>query len=256
MKRSIFNKWIIGAACLLLIFAGVCIWFYQQNVEIQKLSAYIREQSEKRMLKWEANKAKPPTTSDKVSTHTHAENTTSTVEKPLTTDAEVPTKPEPKQAQSTAPVQTEAVEVRVSKFGFGPYPELPPDFPWQDLFDPPYYTEDPDHPYKDNPDYELMDRIWVELWKRGERGVVGMGGMESTRLFYPTIRGTIYVRWGPRRKIFGQEYGGRKIRYIDGHPDDIDRLEGVRTESDIPSDLKVLDISEGIDAYEFLKLPR
>lgn len=251
MIRDIFtNKWIIGAVFLLLIFAGACYWYYQDTTAIHKRAL---ERANKVFQEWEADKAKATTTAEKEVTNTPADNETLTAEKPLTTDAGVTITPEAKQAQSAAPAQTEAVEVRVSKFGFGSYPELPPDFPWQDLFDPPYYTEDPDHPYKDVPDYELMHRIWVELWKRGEK-VEGFGTIESTGLFYPTIRGTIYVRWGPRRKLFGQEFGGRKIRYIDGHPDDIARLEGVSTESDIPSDLKMLDISEGINAYEFLNL--
>lgn len=151
-------------------------------------------------------------------------------------------------------------EVRVSKFGFGPYPELPADFPWQDLFDPPYYSENPKDPHKDNPNYELMDRLWVELWKRGEN-VVGVGTRHSIGLFYPTIPGTIYVEWGPRWKVFGQGFG-KSIRHVKGDPDDLDRLRSLRpegeslTERDIPSDLKVLDISEGIDPYKLLNLPK
>lgn len=96
--------------------------------------------------------------------------------------------------------------------------------------------------------------IWVELWKRGEN-VEGFGTIKSTALFYPTIRGTIYVEWAPRWKVFGKGFG-RTIRYIDRHPDDVERLQGVDRESEIPSDFKVLDISEGIDPYHFLDLPR
>jgi hypothetical protein len=105
-----------------------------------------------------------------------------------------------------------------------------------------------------------MYRLWVELWKRGEK-VEGFGTLKSTGLFYPTIRGTIYVKWGPRWKIFGHEVG-RKIRYVDGHPDDIEALRARRSdetgllESDIPPGIKVLDISEGINPYTFLDLPK
>ena len=165
----------------------------------------------------------------------------------------------PSTEQTVMPLATD--EVRVSKFGFGPYPELPADFPWQDLFDYPYYTEDPNDEYKDDPDYELMHRVRVELWKRGEK-VLGMSTSRRTGLFYPTIPGTIYVEWGPRWKIFGQEIG-RKIRSVKGDPDDLKSLRAMREEdgrplleSDIPSHLKVLDISEGIDPYDFLDLPK
>ena len=238
MTRGIYTKWIIGGACLLLIFAGTCYWYYQHVMAIQKQAL---ERTDKLLQEWKANKAKQTTTAEKQVTHTPAESTTPTAEKPTNNIGEG--------------TETKATEVRVSKFGFGPYPELPADFPWPDLFDPPYYTEKPNHPYKDNPNYELMHRLWVELWKRGEN-IEGFGTRYSTGLFYPTIRGTIYVKWGPRRKLFGQEFGGRTIRSIDGHPDDIDRLEGARTENDIPSDLKVLDMSEGINPYQFLNLPK
>ena len=251
MIRDIFtNKWIIGAAFGLLIVAAGCFWYYQQTTQAYKQEA---EQADKLLQQWEADKAQQTTTAEKEETNTPAESTENTAEEPTNKIGEG-TETETKQAQSAAPTQTEAAEVRVSKFGFGPYPELPADFPWQDMFDPPYYTEDPDDPYKDNPNYELMDRLWVELWKRGEN-VEGFGTLKSTGLFYPTIRGTIYVKWIPRWKVFGKEFG-RTIQYIDGHPDDMDRLESITKESEIPSDLKVLDISEGINAYEFLNLSK
>ena len=250
MTRGIYTKWIIGAAFILLIIATGCILYYQHSTAADKQAA---EQANKLLQQWKADKAQQTTTAEKKVTETPAESTQNTAEKP--TNKVVTTKPKAKQAQSANTAQTEAAEVRVSKFGFGTYPKLPADFPWQDLFDPPYYTEDPDHPYKDDPDYELMHRLRVELWKRGERGVEGFGKLGSTGLFYPTIRGTIYVKWIPRWKAFGKEFG-RTIQYIDGHPDDINRLENVTKESEIPSDLKVLDISEGINAYEFLNLSK
>ena len=256
MTRGIYTKWIIGAAFILLIVACGCILYYQHSTADDKQAA---EQANKLLQEWKADKAKQTTTTEKQATHTPAESTTPTAKKPINKIGEgTETKTEP--AQSAATAQTKAAEVRVSKFGFGPYPELPADFPWQDLFDPPFYSEDPNDPYKDDPIYELMYRVHVELWKRGEN-VEGMGTLDSTGLIYPTIRGTIYVEWIPRWKVFGKEIG-RKIRYIDGHPDDIERLQShlkegkPLTEKDIPSDFKVLDISEGIDPYKFLNLTK
>ena len=255
MTRGIYTKWIIVAAFLLLILATGCILYYQHSTAADKHAA---QQADKRLQQWKADKSKPTITAEKESTNTPAERIKNTAEKP--NNNKTTTKPESKQAPTAAPAQATVAEMRVSKFGFGPYPELPANFPWQDLFDPPYYTEDPNDPYKDDPDYELMDRLYVELWKRGNN-VEGMGTLDSTGLFYPTIRGTIYVEWAPRWKIFGQEIG-RKVHYINGHPDDLARLgsphqEGeTLTEKDIPSDLKVLDISEGIDPYKFLNLTK
>ncbi|MDE0482847.1 MAG: hypothetical protein OXI67_09735 [Candidatus Poribacteria bacterium] len=166
-------------------------------------------------------------------------------------------------SQTDASAQTEETpEVRVSKFGFGPYPEIPPDFPYPDLFDPqdhPYYADDPNHPYKDNPNYELSYRVWVELWKRGEKvnGTYSSGG-----LLYPAYPDTVYVEWIPRWTIFG--FGiGRKIRSMTGPAAVGEALNAHRQlgrpllESDIPDGIKILDKSEsGIDPYEFLDLPK
>ncbi len=237
MFRDILtNKWFIGGFSFLIVFGIGCYFSYQHDtIPHRKAAAEVEK-----LLRQSEKLKKVAKTDSKVE---------------QTTDGEVGNDIE---GGDTTAAQTPAAnaeaEVRVSPFGFGPYPELPPDFPWQDLFDPPYYAEDPNHPYKDEPNYELMDRLWVELWKRGEK-VEGFGTMESTGLFYPTIRGTIYVRWAPRWKDLGHGIG-KKIQYINGHPDDIKRLESAKTEGDIPSDLKVLDISEGIDPYTFLDLPK
>ena len=54
----------------------------------------------------------------------------------------------------------------------------------------------------------------------------------------------------------------RMIRAVNGHPDDVAALEAARQEghplleSDIPSHLKVLEMSEGIDPYRFLNLTK
>lgn len=251
LRDIISNKWIIGAVVLLMIIAGMCFFWYQRitaryEEEAAEFSEFVRQ--------WEIDrKANAKNRRAETSLTQQPANNKPTAEKPKSDTTAITDKIGPTQTDTTTPT-TENQEVRVSKFGFGPYPELPADFPWQDLFDPPYYSEDPNDEYKDNPNYELMHRLWVELWKRGEK-VEGMGRLGSTGLFYPTIRGTIYVKWAPRWKVFGQEIG-RKIRYIDGHPDDMARLRDAETERDIPSDLKVLDISEGIDPYTFLDLPK
>ena len=240
MFRDVFtNKWILGGIIFVIVITVGCVLWYQHE-----LAPYRRMAAETAEMLQQSER--PKKVSD---THSKTEQAASQ------------TSDESETTQIDAPAQNAEAEVRVSKFGFGPYPELPPDFPWQDLFDYPYYTENPNHPYKDDLDYELMHRVRVELWKRGERGVVGMGTLESTGLFYPTIRGTVYVEWAPRWKVFGVEVG-RRIRYIEGHPDDMAAIRASRRgdrpllESDIPSDIKVLDLSEGIDAYEFLNLSK
>ena len=233
MTRGIWTKWIIGAVFLLLIVATGCILYYQHTTAADKQAA---AQAEKRLQKWQADKAKPP-----------AEKPVNKVTAAVKNDFAAET-----EQTSTAAAPD---EVRVSKFGFGPFPEVPADFPWQEVFGPSYN--------RSHADYELMDRVFVELWKQGERGVEGMASANSTGLFYPTIRGTIYVEWGSRWKVFGKGFG-RKVKGLKGHPDDLKPLQDLiqsregspLLESDIPSHLKVLDMSEGIDPYKFLDLPK
>ena len=252
MIKNIYTRWILGGIALLIIIAGGCYLWYQHSLADERKAA---ADAQKLLRQSEIEKSEKSNVAEQAA-DAPAESSTPTVEKPVNKGTAKVDNDTESGGTTEAPTQTaETAEVRVSKFGFGPYPEIPPDFPWQDLFDPPYYADDPNHLHKDDPDYELMYRLRVELWKRGERGVEGFGKLNSTGLFYPTIRGTIYVEWAPRWKVFGKGFG-RTIRYIDGHPDDLKRLRSVDRESEIPSDIKVLDISEGIDAYEFLDLPR
>ncbi len=246
------NRMIWGLATLIILIIGVSVFLLTRTTETEPEKVY-----------------NPLTPSDKEQVDRNIQDAIDKEKKnqPPIAEGDRPQVEIEKPQTTTKPVRdedsaqnAENQEVRVSKFGFGPYPELPADFPWQDMFDPPYYSENPNSPNKDNPNFELMDRLWVELWKRGEN-VVGVGTRHSTGLFYPTIPGTIYVEWAPRWKVFGKGFG-KRIRSVKGDPDDLDRLESLRpegkslTERDIPSDIKVLDISEGIDPYKFLNLPK
>ncbi len=127
-------------------------------------------------------------------------------------------------------------EVPVSPHGFGPYPEVPEDFPrnvnWA------HYEED-------RPIFELMTRVQIKLWNQGYK-VTGM--TEKNGLMYPTIRGTVYVKWSRN---------GEEILGIRGHPADLsDAIVDQMMESGIiPAGLKVIDYeTAGIDPYQFLNL--
>lgn len=138
-----------------------------------------------------------------------------------------------------------AEDVPVSPYGFGPYPEVPVEMP-ADTFPSP------------TANHELIARVRIKLLNEGinARGV----NMENGWV-YPVIPGIAYVKWKEYERPDGT------VRYISdmiAHPSDGFRIAAIRdkkgrafTESDIPSNIKLMSFEEGaIDPYAFLDLPR
>ena len=141
----------------------------------------------------------------------------------------------------------------VSPYGFGPYPEIPADFPF------PVEWEFPGS----DADHELMARVAIKLWNQGIEtwGVT----MEEDGLVYPNYIDTVYIRWGETT-----DDDNNPIQYITdlgGYPAACLRIEenniarlgerGPMTAADIPSDVTVKLYDEaGIDPYTFLGLPK
>lgn len=140
--------------------------------------------------------------------------------------------------------ETPTEDIPVSAYGFGPYPELPPEFP-EDYWD------------GISKEHELIARVWMKLL---EQGVDVVGGSIQNGLVYPTIRGTIYVEWdwnGRKRyisRMMGDPDTARRIRNL--HDPDAYPLQSF-TEKDIPADITVVNLPDsGIDPYQFLGLKR
>ena len=136
--------------------------------------------------------------------------------------------------------EEDTTAVPVSPYGFGPYPALPQGWPadiWPCI----------------SANHELMARVGIKLVSQGidVRGSIMEGG-----LVYPTVPGTVYVKWAETKGI-------RYIADLAGDPDACDRIRAIEderkhvfSELDIPSDIKVLSFEEGgIDPYTFLDLP-
>ena len=143
-----------------------------------------------------------------------------------------------------------AEDVPVSPFGFGPYPEVPPDY-----FGEPIWVREP-HILSDFPDearrnIELIDRVLVKLWQQGDRGIVG--GSTFDGKIYPHYDDVVYVRWkeqelpdGSVHRYVSSEIGGGGVPELTS--------EDYRT-GNIPPNLKVIDIDDaGFDPYQFLNL--
>ena len=146
-------------------------------------------------------------------------------------------------SEETGEAATDAVEVAVSPYGFGPYPALPEGWP-SDIWP------------RQSAMHELMMRVEIKL---AHQGVDVRGSWMDNGRLYPMIPGTVYVEW--------EEYlkGTSVIRYIakmGGDPAACNRIEAIAetkgddfTEADIPSDIEIVTFEEGgINPYDFLGL--
>lgn len=251
MTRGIYTKWIIGAAFGLLIFACGCYWYYQHTTAQYKAEA---DKANKLLQEWKANKAKSTITAETESTQVPTESNTPNAEKPSNETMNVPDNV-PRNVD-TSPVKTSgapgetAEDVPVSPYGFGPYPKLPEG--WSPKTWPARSAAS-----------ELTKRVLIKLWHQGE--IRTKSGAMENGLVYPIVPGTLYVEWDTYNGPF------RSVRYICnslGHPADDPRLEAISlakrergahpislTREDIPSDIKLVPYSEGINPYTFLDLP-
>ena len=152
---------------------------------------------------------------------------------------------------STLP-KSQTRRANVSPYGFGPYPEIPEDWPGKYPFN------------NSSADHELIARVQVELWKKqkvhSKGGIIGKNG-----LVYPIVLGKVYVEWSEFTDADGTivRTPGRVL----GHPDDLPSDQETPEEVlrrvtlkipkviNLPSHLEILSFDEGIDPYEFLDLP-
>ena len=156
-------------------------------------------------------------------------------------------------------LEEEAVEVPVSPFGFGPYPEVPAGFP-EGLM--PSWTWS-DEKLQEHAgalkNFELMGRVLVKLWNQGKRGFVGVTRSNQNGKVYPLYPDIAYVdRWVelpvkngkvvlyPAGVLSGS--GGRLGSYLDP-------ISFIERGGKLPPDIQFVDReTEGINPYEFLNL--
>lgn len=142
-------------------------------------------------------------------------------------------------AEEEAPAE----DVPVSPFGFGPYPEIPMDYPARPTWERKGYDTFSQDTQRE---LELLDRVLIKLWKQGARGY--RGGSTDNGKVYPHYKNTAYVRYGTTgdgRQYIARYKGDPAIRIS---PEQMRRGE-------LPTGIRVLDIdAEGIDPYQFLDL--
>ena len=141
---------------------------------------------------------------------------------------------------------------RVSPFGFGPYPEVPSDFPRDPIWADPDYPEGNEDLGSDFVrEMELMNRVLIKLWNQGHRAT---SASMSDGFVYPGYPDTVYVTWK-----YIEEPDGTMTRYaseISSGPDvPLSVHDAIRDEGTIPYGIKELNHdADGIDPYTFLNL--
>ena len=253
IRDIITNKWIIGAVLLLIIIACGCYVWYQYE-----LLPYKHEPS--KTLKYtpqlENTKKAKTDSRAKVKIDQTAQGATPNAAEPMPNAAKpvneiIPNPENAAQSETHEPVTTHAAQAddadkRVSPYGFGPFPKIPAGYPGGE--DPNFWTYDWDK------NGELVHRVLMKLWNEGTQAI---GATISNGLVYPNYPHTLIIEWKTQQTPFGT----RKVaRSIQGSPETetfLQNHDGPLYESDIPSDIKVIEHKEaGIDPYEFLDLPR
>ncbi len=146
-------------------------------------------------------------------------------------------------------------ELRVSPFGFGPYPEIPEDYPYDVAWD---SLSMANIPHERQPTFELLSRVRVKLWKQGDRDVIGLK-LDTNQKVYLIYPRTVYLRY----KIH-EHFGDDSDSFLFGYGisadtfggSDISPSEHTRiAEGEKPPGIRILDYdSSGFDPYEFLGL--
>ena len=143
---------------------------------------------------------------------------------------------------------------RESPHGLGPYPEIPPDYPRQNIWDDLEDLNDAasNELGRSSIDHELMHRVLIKLWNQGKKAEGAFLDSDNGRV-YPMYKDTVYVRWKESENEDGT-YDTYLSRYS-CHPSLKDYRDSVGKGTQ-PSWIKVVAIEDGgIDPYSFLDLP-
>ncbi len=259
MYRDILtNKWFLGGVGFLIVLSVACVLWYQHDIADERKAAADAEE----MLRQSeiAKKVSDVDSEAKQATDvTAADSITPTAETPinLTTDGEVEDTPSgdtstnlTEQAQAKDSTQ----EVRVSPYGFGPYPKVPADYRAQcgptswlqvELYGLPPASRG----------VELIERVTLKLWKEGDTQVRG-GVLENGKVYinYPN---RVYVRWTPVT-----DADGNTTRAISSWLSGTDLPRPTREQMHngyIPPGVEVIDLDAedpGIEPYSFLGLDK
>lgn len=156
MIRDTFtDRWILGGIVFLIVLSVSCILWYQHVTEL-----YRQETADTAELvrEWETENLKTVDIAENVS-------------------PQFPTPTQGTTATDTSSVEN-AESIRMSPYGFGPYPKIPEGAPIADFEE------------GDSRDMELLTRVMVQKWNDGERFT---GGIIENGKVYLTYKHILYL---------------------------------------------------------------
>lgn len=143
----------------------------------------------------------------------------------------------------------EVTPPRESPYGLGPYPEIPPDFPRQNVWD---SLEKSYCAGRDVLGHELISRVLIKYWNQGKKTASGILSGDTGRVI-PLWKDTVYVRWSEL-----ELEDGTTERYLGSYlcHGSLGSYEESVENGTQPSWIKVvLEEEAGVDPYSFLGLP-
>lgn len=155
----------------------------------------------------------------------------------LAIDTDIPLEGSPQEA---------AIAARLSPFGLGIFPEIPPDYPDSNVWE---RIEKATHDPTGGKKLELLIRVRIQLWEQGTE-TVGASYDDATGLIYPNIPNVAYVQWD-----YIDEPDGTRSRYAAFVLGGISpAVEEYFDRGEIPPGVTVIPYDEaGIDPYTFLE---
>ncbi|MDE0012507.1 MAG: hypothetical protein OXU36_15255 [Candidatus Poribacteria bacterium] len=163
-----------------------------------------------------------------------------------------------------------AEDVPVSPYGFGPYPEIPADFPSDWISGISWFWSEEKVAQLEEviqgslerrgvsftehmKTSELIGRLNIQLWNEG-LDFDGMTTLDQTGLFYPNEPDVLYVKWGETKYP-----NGNVRRYISqavGSASSSLSIAEREGREPIPDWIEIRSLNDGINPYEYLGLNR
>lgn len=253
-------KYIVSSIVFLAIMIAGCLLWYKYDTNPDRQAA---AKAEELLHQWELSKTKR-----KQGIKRSPDTITYTEQNP----------------NNNTTFKTKYQDILVSPLGFGPFPDIPTDYPylnnWDRFLNPEPKPDDwPPNEYAPSWEYnqqswELIARVRLKLWKQGfdAEGLCMPGAPNNPHKgkIYPMIPGHVYIEYVNDRMVIMNSHTDDDLGIIQdfkelysyytehGEIDDMIELDAIKeigfTIDDIPSHLKV--IEGGIDPYTFLDIPR